>query len=169
MEQSAVEEMAIDIPVLDLSHLMPKTGLEDEHEKLSTRPKGGAPTVITPYVLIRLQEAFLWGCSDVEACTYAHISDRTLYRYQVKYPKFCQEKEAFKTAPILKARQTIVDNLGNPKVAMWYLERKRRDEFDLKATCEVSISRGQEIVESLKKELRIDDESLAKLAKKEFD
>ena len=57
------------------------------------RSKVGAPTVITPYVLIGLREAFLLGATDVEACYFAGISDRTLYRYQTNNPEFCQQKE----------------------------------------------------------------------------
>lgn len=91
--------------------------------------KEGRPTVMTKETLNKLEEVFAIGGSDTEACFYADISPRTLYKYQEEHPDFIQRKEALKEKPILKARQTIVKALDNPQQAQWYLERKRKKEF----------------------------------------
>lgn len=92
-------------------------------------PDVGRPTVMTPEVLHKLEEAFAIGCSDTEACSYADISPRTLYKYQEDEPEFIQRKEQLKEKPILKAKNTIVKALSEPEHAKWYLERKRKNEF----------------------------------------
>ncbi len=90
---------------------------------------------MTPEVLHKLEEAFAIGCSDTEACSYADISPRTLYKYQEEEPEFIQRKEQLKEKPILKAKNTIVKALGEPEHAKWYLER-RVDDFKPKTKTE---------------------------------
>ncbi|MDD5726110.1 MAG: hypothetical protein PHC53_01710 [Patescibacteria group bacterium] len=81
-------------------------------------------------VLQKLEEAFALGSTDQEACVYADISPSALYEYQRKNTGFLERKQALKSSPVLKARMTVVRSLENdPKVAMWYLEKKRRKEF----------------------------------------
>lgn len=89
----------------------------------------GRPTVMTPDVLHKLEEAFAIGCSDSEACSYADIAMSTLYSYQEKNPSFSERKEQLKEKPILKAKNTIVKALNEPEHAKWYLERKKKNEF----------------------------------------
>lgn len=102
---------------------MTKRKLKDEYEKI------GRPTKITPVVLAKLESAFAIGCSDVEACVFAGISRDCLYDYIKKTPDFADKKETLKQNPILKAKQTVFDNLGDNKTAQWYLERKCKAEF----------------------------------------
>ena len=90
------------------------------------------PIKITQQVLDKLKEAFLFGASDREACLYADICRDTLYDYQKKNKGFSDQKEEWKSNPLLKAKKTVFDNLDKHTVAMWYLERKARNEFDLK-------------------------------------
>ena len=95
---------------------------------------GGRPTVMTEKVLQKLEEAFAFGCSDLEACLYADIEARTLYYYQEKHPKFIQRKELLKQNPVLRARNTVVKALtDDPDLAMKYLERKVKSEFSLRS------------------------------------
>ena len=89
----------------------------------------GRPTVMTPEIISKLEDAFALGCSDSEACFYAGIGQSTLYSYQEDHPEFVERKEQLKEKPILKARQTIVKGLDDPDNAKWYLERKRKSEF----------------------------------------
>lgn len=91
--------------------------------------KGGRPTVLTPETIRRLEEVFSLGGTDKEACFYAGIGQSTLYDYQKENSEFSERKEALKNKPILKARQTVVASLDKPESAMWYLERKRKQEF----------------------------------------
>ena len=102
---------------------MTKKKSKNEYEKI------GRPTKITPVVLVKLESAFAIGCSDVEACVFADISRDCLYDNIKKTPDFADKKEALKQNPILKAKQTIFDNLNDNKTAQWYLERKCKLEF----------------------------------------
>lgn len=92
------------------------------------------PTVMTPEVIAKLEEAFAWGCSDVEACLWADIAPKTLYKYQEKHPEFAQRKANLKERPILIARKSVVKAMPkDPKLAMDYLARKRKEEFSLRS------------------------------------
>lgn len=99
----------------------------------------GRPTVMTEVTLGKLEEAFAYGASDTEACFYAGINPDTLYEYQKKHPEFTERKEALKEQPILKARQTVVLSLDDPKNAQWYLERKRKGEFSTKTESDLFV------------------------------
>jgi len=89
----------------------------------------GRPTVMTPEVLDKLREAFLMGCTDVEACLYANIGTTPLYEYQKENPEFTKQKEQWKENPTLLARKTVFENLTDKQNAQWYLERKKKKEF----------------------------------------
>ena len=97
-----------------------------------TKNKGGRPTKMSKETIAKLEEVFSLGGSDSEACFYANISKQTLYNYQKENPEFVDRKEALKEKPILKARQTVVKALDDPKDAQWFLERKRKEEFSLR-------------------------------------
>lgn len=92
----------------------------------------GRIKIINQVILDKLKTAFLFGATDKEACLYAGICRDTLYDYQKKNKEFSDQKEEWKSNPLLKAKKTIFDNLDKHTVAMWYLERKARNEFNLK-------------------------------------
>lgn len=124
-----------------------------------TKNKGGRPTKMSKETIAKLEEVFSLGGSDSEACFYANISKQTLYNYQEKNPEFVDRKEALKEKPILKARQTVVKALDDPKDAQWFLERKRKEEFSLRQ--EVTGAEGKELkllsekqIETLKEKLK---------------
>ena len=92
------------------------------------------PTVMTPETIAKLEEAFAWGCSDIEACLWAGIAKQTLYLYQEKHPEFIDRKEALKENPVLLARKSVVRQLQRDgKLAMDYLSRKKKDEFSARS------------------------------------
>jgi hypothetical protein len=107
--------------------------------KKKVNKKIGRREKITKEFREALLEAFLMDATDAEAISYANrklelkkgkaISERTFYHYQARHPDFLQEKNACKNVPILKARASLVRNLDKPKVAQWFLERKRKEEF----------------------------------------
>ena len=97
----------------------------------------GRPTKMTPETIGKLEEAFSMGCTDLEACLFADIEKTTLYKYQQDHPEFINRKEKLKENPVIKARQTILDNLEDPTNARWYLERKKKDEFSQRTESEV--------------------------------
>lgn len=91
---------------------------------------GGRPTALTPTILLLLREAFLLGCDDLEACTYAGIAPQTLYNHQKNNSTFLEWKESLKRQPFLKARKAIVNELEhNPQFALAFMERKKKAEF----------------------------------------
>ena len=98
--------------------------------------KVGRPTVMTPEVVSKLEQAWAMGCSDLEACLFADISKQTLYDYQNKNPEFIEflnfiNKFPDKESLVLKARTVIASalNKDDENTAKWYLERKKKAEF----------------------------------------
>lgn len=135
--------------------------VDKNNDKISnmTKNKGGRPTKMGKETIAKLEEVFSLGGSDSEACFYANISKQTLYNYQKENPEFVDRKEALKEKPILKARQTVVRALDDPKDAQWFLERKRKEEFSLRQ--EVTGPEGEELkllsekqIETLKEKLK---------------
>jgi len=102
----------------------------------------GRPTIMSEERVNKLETVFALGGSDEEACYYANISKQTLYNYQEKHPEFVDRKEALKNKPILQARQTIIQNLDDPNLALKYLEKKRGEEFGNKVDI---TSKGEKI------------------------
>jgi hypothetical protein len=90
---------------------------------------GGRPTIMTQDTINKLESVFAIGGTDLEACSYANISHQTLYNYQEDHPEFVERKQMLKEKPFIKARQTVVQALSNPRDAQWFLERKRKGEF----------------------------------------
>jgi hypothetical protein len=91
------------------------------------------PTKITSQTLGKLREAFLLGCTDQEACLNAGINPDTLYEFQKRNPRFTEQKEQYKSNPVLLARKTVVQAIAkDPYLALKYLERKKKDEFSIK-------------------------------------
>lgn len=90
----------------------------------------GRPTVFTPNVIQKLEQAFAMGCSIPEACFYANISKQTYYTWIDKMPELVDRFEELKENPTLKARAEVVSGIeGNPEFALKYLAKKKRDEF----------------------------------------
>ena len=44
-----------------------------------------------------------------------------------------ERMDNMRSDPFLKARRTIVENLGNPQYAFEYMKRKKKDEFSERA------------------------------------
>lgn len=101
--------------------------------KAPTYEHEGRPTIMSEAVIKKLEEAFLVGASDLEACFYANISHQTLYNYQNANPEFVERKRLLKQKPVLLARQTVVQKISTDgKLALKFLERKRRKEFAIR-------------------------------------
>jgi hypothetical protein len=88
------------------------------------------PTKLTDLTVKKLEEAFLLGCTVEEACFNADISKQTYYNWTEENPELLDRFEQLKQSPILKARKTVIKALEtDPKIAMKYLEKKKREEF----------------------------------------
>lgn len=94
----------------------------------------GRPTVITPEVLNKLQQAFLRGYSNRAACIYADLVEGTYYKYCKENPEFIKKKEAWQENPVSLARDAVYNSLveGDVQTAKWTLERKCKDEYSLR-------------------------------------
>ena len=102
---------------------------------METKHAGGRPTKFTPVVVAKLEQAFVWGCSDKEACFYADISKDALYDYQNRFPGFIHRKEALKSNLFLQARKTLIEQITKRKdvaLALRFLERRLPSEFLLR-------------------------------------
>jgi len=86
----------------------------------------GRPTVMTPGVIRKLEEAFISGATDLEACFYAGISKTPFYEYQAAHPEFQERKEGLKGHQTLVAKNIIAKKLkeNHAETARWFLERK---------------------------------------------
>ena len=71
----------------------------------------GRPTVMTDTCVAKLEEAFLHGCNNVEACLYAGIERTSLYRYIEKHPEFSNRIETLKQSPVMRARIILSEAL----------------------------------------------------------
>jgi len=97
--------------------------------------KMGRPTVMTENTIRKLEEAFIKGLSDREACLYANIGTSTLYDYCNENPEFSERKELLKEQVKMRAKINIAEKINNGDISasMWYLERKgKEDGFNLK-------------------------------------
>ena len=100
---------------------------------------GGRPTKMTALVVKKLEEAFMLGCSDLEACLYAEISKQTLYNYQDKFPEFVDRKQLLKENPCMLARVKVIEGIKEDyNLAFNYLKSKKSEEFTEKRSIEVS-------------------------------
>lgn len=92
--------------------------------------KVGRPTVITPEVLAKLEQAFAIDATVEEALSYAEIKPDAYYDYLKKNPDFSERIKELRQRPILAARQRVVQGVKeNYSNAMDYLKRKRKLEF----------------------------------------
>ena len=87
---------------------------------------GGRPTKMTPETIQKLENAFIAGCTDLEACCYADVSKSTLYDYCQDNPEFSERKETLKNQPIMQARFIIQEALttGDLNTANRVVDRK---------------------------------------------
>jgi hypothetical protein len=99
--------------------------------------KQGRPTKFDELTVKKLEEAFAIGCNDSQACSYSNVSRQAFYNYLKRNPSFVDRMNDLKERPVLKARKTIYDNLNDPRIAQWFLERKQRDEFCLNSMANI--------------------------------
>ena len=96
---------------------------------LAKQSKRGRPTKMTQGTVKKLEEAFLRGLSDEEACLYAGISKPTLYDYCDKNSDFLDRKELLKQRVKTRAKLNISKAIedGDIDISKWYLERRDKD------------------------------------------
>ena len=82
----------------------------------TAKSKSGRPTLMTRETIALLEQAFQWGCGDLEACMAAGINKQTLYNYQAKHPEYVDRKAMLKQSPQMKARRVISQSLDEGDV-----------------------------------------------------
>lgn len=94
----------------------------------------GRPSVITPEIINKLEEAFANGANDLQACFYAGISKSAFYAYQDAHPEFKERKDGLKNHLQLIAKNVLAKSIrsGNENDAKWLLERKEKGEYSLR-------------------------------------
>jgi hypothetical protein len=83
---------------------------------------------MTPDTIQKLEQAFLMGCTDREACLFADISQQTLYNYCEKNPEFIERKERLKDNPVMRARKVVLDAIVDEKSLVAAQELLKRKE-----------------------------------------
>ena len=90
---------------------------------------GGRPTVMTPFVIQKLEQAFMMGATDLQACLVAGISDSAFYEYQEKTEGYKERKAKLKDQPNILAKMVVLNAVkdGDKNQANWLLERRDKD------------------------------------------
>jgi len=139
----------------------PKRPKGNKFKELPNYCECGRPTVMDKDMIQKLEDAFSNSLPDREACQYAGVSPATLYNYQTENPKFVERKEGLKLTPNIVARKSIVNSLGDVRVAQWWLEKK---DPDFKQVSKIEHAGSVEVVD---KPALSDDEKKALLALRE--
>ena len=69
------------------------------------------PRKITKETVQKLEEGFLMGLSDREACIYADIAVSTLYDYCKKHKEFSERKELLKDNIKMKSKLNVAHGI----------------------------------------------------------
>ncbi|MEK7621424.1 MAG: hypothetical protein AAB395_03680 [Patescibacteria group bacterium] len=101
--------------------------------KVATRTRG-RPTVFDNDAVHKLEQAFAIGCTVEEACSISGVSRSAYYKKLEEDSYFMDKMERAKLFMIIQARHTVCNAIraGDIKTSMWFLERKRKDEFGVK-------------------------------------
>lgn len=95
----------------------------------------GRPTVMTPEVIAKLEEAFSNDATDLQACFLAGISKDALYDYQKEYPEFYDRKMMLKGMTTYQAKINIKNKVmdGDVPTSQWLAERKEKQEYSTRS------------------------------------
>lgn len=116
--------------------------------------KLGRPSVDTPEVRRKIEEAAAFDASVEEIAFFAGIHRDTLHQILKKDKVFSDRIAALRNNPVMKARASVINSFRRePELALKYLERKRRKEFATKQEVEHSgeVNIGQILDEAEKK------------------
>lgn len=108
----------------------------------------GRPTAMTEEVIRKLEDGFLKGFTDREACLFAGIAPSTLYKYCEENPDFSERKELLKEQIKMRAKDNIATaiNTGDKTLSQWYVERRDPD-FNPKQQIDHT-TKGEKIVQT---------------------
>lgn len=103
----------------------------EEWNKINMEETGQILYAMNRDTLTLLFEGSRLGLSNVMLCSYADISQQTLYTWFNKFPEIKEEIERLKESPKIRAINNIIAkvNEGDLETAKWYAERKIKEEF----------------------------------------
>ena len=91
-------------------------------------------TKFTPETLKKLEDAFLMGMNNKQACFMANLSETLFYLVVSNTPEYLERFASLQEAVKVKAKAVVAKAIekGDLHQANWYLERKSKDEFSLR-------------------------------------
>lgn len=92
---------------------------------------GRNPPELSPQKIERLEDGFLDGLNDREACLYAGVCKTDLYYYQEVNPDFAERKELLRNNNTIIGKKHLSTNIrgGDINSIKFWLERRAKDEF----------------------------------------
>ena len=111
---------------------------------------------LTPENILKLEQVYSLDASFGEVATYLDVAPQTIYNWEKANPKLFEKLHRLSEKPVLKARQTVIQKLGeNYSDAMDYLSRKKKSEFstrqEVSGELNVKVEKLSEIQEATKK------------------
>src|SRR4051812_44422694 len=91
----------------------------------------GRPTVFTPEVILKLEEAFKLDCTDGEAGAYAGIGQATSCAERARNPEFQDRIDRYKEFPVMLAKKSVLTALATDDgaLALKWLKNRQRDRY----------------------------------------
>lgn len=118
---------------------MPHVLIDEKKKKVSGRPRA-----MTSEKVGKALEGFSKGLNTKEAALYADVSASVLYDYIKANQDFAAKVDLLQRRPVMRAKINLSDEIDSHSVdvSKWYLERRARDEFGLKAEVSAAVSVG---------------------------
>ena len=85
------------------------------------------PVKLDDITVKKIEEALAMDCTIEEVCLMANISKQTYYNWRDSFPELAERFDQLKASPFLKARKTIIENLGDKETAKWFAERRIKE------------------------------------------
>lgn len=111
----------------------------------------GRPTVMSAETIAKLEDAFMYGANDKEACFLAEIGRTTFYDYCKENPEFVNRIDDLKDMTKMLAKRNIARAVkkeaevgGGIQASQWYAERKVKEEFSIRQ--EVTGKDGKDLI-----------------------
>lgn len=92
----------------------------------------GRKTVWTPLLCQKIETGAAYDFNDSQLAEYAGISRETLYKKFREDPAFSDRIDSLRERPMLKAKESMVNALGDPNFALKYAERRAKKEFAIR-------------------------------------
>lgn len=106
----------------------------------------------SPEIVDSLYRSFLGLATIEQACTIAGISRETYYNWRKNDPDFALKMDKAQADPFMKAKKTVMDQIGDIETAKWLLEHKANKEFNTRIETESTFTEAPVIVDDIPKD-----------------